>query len=478
MRDLMRRTVRTAVKAGLVDLALQAVDGTRIAGNSSRHRIYDGKGLRRLLDRVEATIKDLEAQNSTGGEPTPPSLPKELASAEALRERVAEALGRVEAEEGPNHENLTDQQAGLLSTRAGGFIAGYNAQAVAATLRSPPLSPDDTPEGSGMIITAVGLTANSDDQPHLIPMIEASADNTENRHETVTLADAGYHSGANLADCEASGYRVLMPESHDRKRRFPYHKDKFAYRPETDTYLCPQGQELTHKDSFRHQHGYFLRRYRAQGQVCRADPAFGECTKDKHGRSLSVSEHEPLLQRHRKLMAADSAKDLYRRRQALIEPVFGLLKECHSARRFLLRGRHNVLSEWYLLATAFNLKSLHRVWAWSLQPTPPSTSVTRRGRLRLFQPAPDEQFASASALPGHQTSSSHSTTLSLSRHHTSSVTFGDPSEPFHELMGQPPGGKLIRLPSKSKVGVLHLTGLIHTGVRLQDDLSGPKHCVL
>ena len=179
-------------------MALQAVDGTGIAGNSSRHRTYDAKGMRRLLDRVEATIKDLEAQNSTGGEPTPPSLPKELASPEALRERVAEALGRVEAEEGPNHENLTDQQAGLLSTRAGGFIAGYNAQAVAATLRSPPLSPDDTPEGSGMIITAVGLTANSDDQPQLIPMIEASADNTENRHETVTLADAGYHSGANI----------------------------------------------------------------------------------------------------------------------------------------------------------------------------------------------------------------------------------------------------------------------------------------
>ena len=85
MRALMRRTVRTAVKAGLVDLALQAVDGTRIAGNASRDRTYDAKGLRRLLDRVEAAIKDLEAQNSNGGDPSPASLPEELASAEALR---------------------------------------------------------------------------------------------------------------------------------------------------------------------------------------------------------------------------------------------------------------------------------------------------------------------------------------------------------------------------------------------------------
>ena len=377
MRALMRRTVRTAVKAGLVDLALQAVDGTRIAGNASRDRTYDAKGLRRLLDRVEAAIKDLEAQNSTGGDPSPASLPEELASASALRQRVSEALGRVEQEDGPNYENLTDQDAGLLNTSGGGFIAGYNAQSVAAPLKPPP-SPDDAPDDSGMIITAVGLTASSDDHPQLIPMIEASADNTDKSRASVTLADAGYHSGSNLAACASSGYQVLMPESHDRKRLSPYHKDHFTHRPETDTYLCPQAKVLSYKDSFKHQHGYSLRRYRAQGQVCRACPAFGECTTSNHGRTIRVSEYEPLLQQHRKLMATDSAKDLYRRRRALIEPVFGLLKECHGARRFLLRGRHNVLSEWYLLATAFNLKSLHRMRSSSVQPMPPHMNVRRR----------------------------------------------------------------------------------------------------
>ena len=36
MRVLLGRTVRTAVQAGLVDLALQAVDGARIAANASK----------------------------------------------------------------------------------------------------------------------------------------------------------------------------------------------------------------------------------------------------------------------------------------------------------------------------------------------------------------------------------------------------------------------------------------------------------
>ena len=387
MRALMRRTVRTAVKAGLVDLALQAVDGTRIAANASRDRTFDAKGLRRLLDRVEAAIKDLEGQNSTGDDPPPARLPEELASAEALRQRVSEALGRVEQEEGPNYENLTDPDAGLLSTRGGGFIAGYSAQSMVAPMN--PLASEEAGGrgcGPGMIITAVEVTASSDDHPQLIPMIEASAHNTGTRESVVTLADAGYHSGANLADCDSSRHQVLMPGTQDRRRLSPYHKDRFTYQSETDTYLCPQGEVLSYKNSFKHQNGYALRRYRAQGEVCRACPAFGECTKSNHGRTIKVSVNEPLLQRHITLMATDWAKSLYRRRKALIEPVFGTLKECHGARRFLLRGRNNVLAEWSLLATAFNLKSLHRVWSSSLQPTPPHMGIRSRGRLQRTQP--------------------------------------------------------------------------------------------
>ena len=401
MRTLMRRTVRTAVEAGLVYLAFQAVDGTKIPGNASKDRTYNAKGLRRLLNHVETAIKDLESQNSTGVDSSTASLPEELASTEALRKRVKEALARVEQKEGANHENLTDQDAGLLKTSGGNFVAGYNAQAMAAPLKSLPLdSPDQAPDDhdvSGMIITAVGVAANSDDHPQLIPMIEASADNTgdspgadtqptpnaeasaddaSKSQPTVTLADAGYHSGANLAECDSSGHHVLMPQTHDRKRLWPYHKDHFTYRTDTDTYLCPEGQVLSYGETFRHEHGYIVRRYRAQAQVCQACPAFGECTTSTRGRTVSMGEYESLLQGHRQTMATDWAKDLYGWRKALIEPVFGILKDCHAARRFLLRGRHNVLCEWYLLATAFNLKSLHRVWRSSPQPTPPRMGVS------------------------------------------------------------------------------------------------------
>jgi hypothetical protein len=44
------------------------------------------------------------------------------------------------------------------------------------------------------------------------------------------------------------------------------------------------------------------------------------------------------------------------------EAVFGILKDQLGARRFLLRGLANVQAEFTILATAFNLRTLCRIW--------------------------------------------------------------------------------------------------------------------
>ena len=50
-------------------------------------------------------------------------------------------------------------------------------------------------------------------------------------------------------------------------------------------------------------------------------------------------------------------------RKRTVEPVFGIVKEQMGARRFLLRGLANVNAEWSLLAAAFNLRSLGKIWS-------------------------------------------------------------------------------------------------------------------
>ena len=80
------------------------------------------------------------------------------------------------------------------------------------------------------------------------------------------------------------------------------------------------------------------------------------------GRALWIGPTDALLRKHRRWLSTDAAKQWYARRKVLSEPTFGILKEQLASRRFLLRGLVNVRAEFALLATAFNLWTLWRVW--------------------------------------------------------------------------------------------------------------------
>jgi transposase len=356
MRGLLARTVRVAVATGLVDLAVQAVDGTRVAGSAARERTLDADGLADLLGRIETAIAELEAQNEGGDDPPPTRLPPELERQQVLRERVQEALARVTDEDGPARANLTDPDATLQKTRGGGFVAGYNAQAVVAGVTAP-----EAGGAGGLLITAADVTTDRDDHGSLVPLFEQAERLTGAPIET-GLADGGYHSAANLAACAARGRDILMPDPQAPRPGQPYHKDRFGYDPVADAYTCPHGQRLTF-------HGHVSRgparppdrKYRASSVACAACPVRAACTPaTTKGRSLTIGPDDPRLRAHRTLMATDDAKTAYRRRKTLPEPAFGILKEQQAARRFLLRGLANVRAEWSLLATAFNLRTLAR----------------------------------------------------------------------------------------------------------------------
>ena len=361
MRTLLKRTVRTAMAAGLIDFALQAVDGSKISGNATKDRTYSQAALERLLERTEAAIDDLEAQNRTAGEAPPPRLPAELSQAKALQEQVKAALEKVKREETGPTINLTDEDAVLLKGRHG-FLAGYNAQAVAAPVSAG---------ASGMLITAADVCQDREDHKQLMPMLQAAQENTGQQAGT-TLADAGYHSGANLRSCEEQGQAVLMPEAQAKALANPYHKEAFRYEADSDTYRCPRGETLAFAREKQDHNRRVVRQYRAAAGVCHACPAFGACTRDKRGRSLEIGPDDLLLREHRQRMAEPANQLAYARRKELIEPAFGILKEQQGARRFLLRGLENVRSEWLLLATAFNLRTLVRLWRIGVLPWRPA----------------------------------------------------------------------------------------------------------
>jgi transposase len=354
MRHLFKLTVRTAVKMDLVDLAVQAIDGSKMAGNAAKERTYDAKGLAKLLERTEKVIQELEKENETGNEAPPAHLPEKLRKAEQLQAEVKTAMEALAVGEDRKRINLTDDDTELMKGRQG-YVAGYNLEAVVS-----PLKTEETGK-TGFIMTAMDVVTNASDAGQLIPMLEQSEENTGKR-VGLNLVDGGFHSGANLVACEERGQIIAMPEVQDRALQKPYHKDKFIYDAATDSYLCPRGQTLKFIKSALHRHTQ-MRLYRGSGAICRGCPAFGQCTTNKHhGRVLMIGDYEGALRRHRDWMATKEAKEAYKRRKELIEPTFGIIKEVMGIRRFLLRGLKNVQAEAAVLGTAFNLRTLYGVW--------------------------------------------------------------------------------------------------------------------
>ena len=354
MRKLFERTVRTAVAMKLVDLAVQAVDGTKVVANASVNRSYDAEGLRGLLDRLERAITDLETQNEAGEEAAVARLPEKLADKEVLREQVKHAMADLASQKRHRRINLTDPEARLMKGRQG-IVAGYNAQAM--------VSPMETDGGAtSMLVTAVDVVDAANDNALLVPMMEQAEETTGTKSQ-MTLADAGYFAASHLAECDRRGQKVVVSEARQRFLEDPYHKDRFTYDEQSDSFRCPQGQTLAFV-RIQHANGVPLRLYRAAGAVCQACPAFRACTKaGEIGRSLAIGPHDAVLRRHRAWMSTWAAKEAYRLRKQLVEPVFGIIKEQQGARRFLLRGLANVAAEWTMLVTAFNLRTLWRVWS-------------------------------------------------------------------------------------------------------------------
>jgi len=55
---------------------------------------------------------------------------------------------------------------------------------------------------------------------------------------------------------------------------------------------------------------------------------------------------------------AEPGRAVYKMREAIVEPVFGQIKERRDFRRFSLRGLRNVRCEWKLVCLASNLRKL------------------------------------------------------------------------------------------------------------------------
>lgn len=183
---------------------------------------------------------------------------------------------------------------------------------------------------------------------------------------TCVLMDAKYHCLSVIEPLVAGGVEALCPALSARNAAVPlearktFDKHLFVFQPEADRYMCPRGQPLL---LLTHQTDEAGRRYsRYRSASCDGCSDRSRCTKSAAGRMVKRYEGDALKEAIVATLRTPEGKARYRRRAALVEPPFGVLRERQELRRFRRRGRRLVAAEFALHITAYNLRKGLRLW--------------------------------------------------------------------------------------------------------------------
>jgi transposase len=196
-----------------------------------------------------------------------------------------------------------------------------------------------------------------------------------------TLLDSGFNCSEILALGLEKEIDLLIPSGQtlddDWTRKAgegkKYLKQAFKYNEAKDVYVCPGGKELKFSDQYKEKDGKIIRRYRCS--ECAGCALKSKCTASKAGRSIKRYEHDELKEAMEQVMSQEGARKAYVKRQWMVEPVFGVLRDNQGLRRFHRKGIKKVRLEFALHAVAYNIGRAVKVFGMCRIGIPdPSTS--------------------------------------------------------------------------------------------------------
>ena len=338
--DLFGQVLLLCKKAGLVKLGHVSVDGTKIRANASKHKAMSyermtqaEQQLQQEVERIlqEAEQADREEDEAYGKGRRGDELPKELRRREdrlakiraAKAELEAEARARAEAEAQRAKEKQQERE--RIEKETGKKVGGRKPAPPPDPEKATPepkaqrnftdgqsrIMPDGSNKGSYVqayngqivvdgyvqVIVAPAVTQDPVDRSQLVPMLGLAKENLLGETPEKASADSGYFSREAVNDPRLEGIELYVPPGRQSHGSQPS-----PSRPDLDS--------------------------------------AAEKMRDK--------------------LRTPEGKDVYRMRKAIVEPVFGQLKQAMNFRSFSLRGLHNAAAEFDLVCTAHNLLKLFR----------------------------------------------------------------------------------------------------------------------
>ena len=347
LSDLFTQALLLCSEAGLVKLGHVAIDGTKIKANASKHKAMSYKRMNeteaRLKQEIDALLAaaektDAEEDAQHGKDRHGDELPVELQRRESRLQKIAEAKAALEQEakeKAAQERAETEQKLAKREEeerRTGKKKRGRKPEAPDLEQAKPDdtaqrnftdpdsrIMPDGANKGSfvqgynaqiavdsaSQVIVAAEVTQETNDKMQLIPMIAQMVTNLEQVPEKVS-ADTGYFSEANVTNESVKDVDLYVATGRDK------------HGGAVETIGDPPPPDASPKEAMYH-----------------------------------------------KLRTA-AGRAVYKMRKAIVEPVFGQIKEQRGFRRFSLRGKQNVRREWRLLCAVSNLLKLFRA-GWVLE---------------------------------------------------------------------------------------------------------------
>jgi transposase len=331
--------------AGLYGQELVAVDGSKFKAVNSKDRNFTKVKLKHLIERERAKVSEyLEALGQADeAEGEAPEL-----SAEQLKEKIAgiekyltqhEELERQLEASGESQVSLTDPEARLMKTAKGSEVS-YNVQTVV--------------DSKHKLIAAYEVTNERNDLGQLARMARQAQEALQVEALTV-LADSGYCEGNALKQCEEAGITtfVPVPESKEAERLGIFGQNQFRYDHERDVYVCPQGEELRHRQTVKDRRRNKTFKVYAT-KACSGCPLRVQCTTSRQGRRIKRWVDQGVMDRLQQRNRGQP--ELLKQRKLLAEHPFGTIKRAMNQGYFLLKGLKQVATETGLTVLSYNLK--------------------------------------------------------------------------------------------------------------------------
>jgi transposase len=370
-KDLFKQVLRLCQKAGLVKLGRVAIDGTKVQANASKHKAMSYERMQAMEARIQGEIDalleqaeqaDLEEDARFGEGQREEDLPAELQRRQDRLERIRQAKEELEAEARASRAAaLRDQARRALETaqttdnervrkasqtRARRLLAeaklldGRDEEEVAVAH-----------EGSGGL-PGHRVRTLPDGTPH--PQAQRNFTDPDSR---IMESGGSFLQGYNCQAAVDGHSQIILGE--DLTNQCPDNGNLGPMIQQVEA-NCGSAPEKVTADA-----GYWRPDV---SETCSklGTEAYVATERRRHwDRDDTLTEGEPpqdlgALEAMRWKLRTEEGREVYAERKAIVEPVFGQIKEVRGFRRFLLRGFGKARAEWSLLCTTHNLLKLYR----------------------------------------------------------------------------------------------------------------------